>query len=48
MKNYDKNQELYYLEYLDAYNLYRWAMSQKLTVNGFDWVNDLSEFNGIL
>ena len=30
MKNYDKNKELSYLMYLDANNLYRRAMSQKL------------------
>ena len=27
-----------YIEYLDANNLYGWAMSQKLPVNGFKWV----------
>ena len=31
--------------YLDANNLYRWAMSLKLSVNGFKWENDLSRFN---
>ena len=31
--------------YLDANNLYGWAMSQKLPVNGFQWVNDLSTFH---
>ena len=30
MKNYDKNQESSYLEYLDANNLYGWAMCKKL------------------
>ena len=45
MKIYDKNIELSYLMYLDANNLYGWAMSQKLPVNGFKWVNDLSRFN---
>ena len=25
--------------------LYGWAMSQKLTVNGFEWVEDISEFH---
>ena len=35
MKNYDKDTESSYLEYLDANNLYGWAMSQKLPVNGF-------------
>ena len=31
--------------YLDANNQCGWAMSQKLPVNGFKWVNDLSRFN---
>ena len=35
MKNYDKNKELLYILYLDVNNLYGWAMSQKLSVNGF-------------
>ena len=38
MKNYDKNKESSYIQYLDANNLYGWAMSQKLLVNGFKWV----------
>ena len=45
MRNYHKNQESSYLTYLDANNLYEWAMSQKLPVYGFEWVNELSEFN---
>ena len=45
MKNYDKNIESSYIEYLDANNLYGWAMSQKLPTNGFIWVEDLSQFN---
>ena len=45
MKNYDKSIESSYLTYLDANNLYGWAMSQKLPVNGFMWYNYLSEFN---
>ena len=40
MNNYDKNEESSYIQYLDANNLYGWAMSQKLPVNGFKWVND--------
>ena len=35
MKNYDKDIISSYLMYLDANNLYGWAMSQKLPVNGF-------------
>ena len=37
MKNYNKNKESLYFQYLDASNLYGWAMSQKLPVNGFKW-----------
>ena len=45
MKNYDKDITSSYLLYLDASNLYGWAMSQKLPVNGFKWVKILSRFN---
>ena len=38
MKNYDKNIDSLYVEYLDANNLYGRAMSQKLPVNGFKLV----------
>ena len=31
--------------YLDANNLYGWAMPQKLPVNGFKWIEGSSEFN---
>ena len=46
MKNYDKSIESSYLTYLDTNNLYGWAMSQKLPINGFMWYDDyLSDFN---
>ena len=45
MKNYDKNEESTFLEYLDANNLYGWAMSQPLPVDGFDWVKNLSKID---
>ena len=32
MKNYDKNIESSYIQYLDANNLYGWAMSQKISI----------------
>ena len=38
IKDYDKNKESSYLKYWDVNNLYRWAMWQKLAVNGFKWV----------
>ena len=44
MENYDKDTESSYLEYLDSNNFYGWAMSQKLPVNGFEWVAELSQF----
>ena len=37
MKNYDKNEESSYIQYLDANNLSGWAMSKKLPVNEFKW-----------
>ena len=45
MNNYDKMIKSSYLMYLDANNLYGWAMSKKLPVNDFRWENDLSRFN---
>ena len=44
MKNYDKDIESSYIEYLDANNFYGWAMSQKRLVNGFEWIEELSQF----
>ena len=39
MKNYNKNAESSFIEYLDANNLYGWAMSKKLPVGEFEWIN---------
>ena len=38
MKNYDKNNESSYITFLNANNLYRWAMPQKVPLNCFKWV----------
>ena len=39
MKNYDKNEESCYIQHVDANNLYGWAMSKKLPVNEFKWLD---------
>ena len=38
MKNYNNKEESSYIQYLEANNLYGWAMSKKLAVNGFKWI----------
>ena len=47
MKNYDENNDSSFLIYVDANNLYGWAMSQKLPVGGFKWIekDDILNFN---
>ena len=42
MQNYNNNEESSYIQYLDTNNLYGWAISKKLPVNGFKWL-DTSE-----
>ena len=44
MKNYNNNEESSNIQYLDAIDLYGWAMSKKLPVNGFKWT-DSDEIN---
>ena len=38
MNNYDKKIDSSDIEYLDANSLYRWALSQELPVDGFEWL----------
>ena len=45
MNNYDKSIMPSFLMYLEVNNLYGWAMSQKLPIDGFKWVEKLSKFN---
>ena len=45
LRDYDKNIDSSYLMYLDANNLYGWAMSQKLPINGFKCVTGVSRLN---
>ena len=42
MKIYDVNNESSYIIYMDANDLYGYAMFKKLPVDGFEWVEDLS------
>ena len=39
------NKESSHLNCWDVNNLYGWAMSQKLPVNNFQWIEDTSQFN---
>ena len=40
MKNFDPKQDNRFLVYLDANNLYGWAMSQPLPVEEFEWMSE--------
>ena len=42
---YDPSQPSKFITYLDANNLYGWAMSQPLPTRGFKWMGDY-EFEG--
>ena len=39
MEEYNSNKATNYLQYLDANNLYGWAMSQPLPTGEFRWIN---------
>ena len=43
MKNYNPDVESSYIQYLDANNLYGWAMSQQLPTHGFKWMRNLTK-----
>ena len=45
MKDCDESKESSYLNYWNVNNLYGWAMSQKLPVNNFEWIEETSQFN---
>ena len=45
MKHYDKNKESLCLKYWAVNNLYGWAISQKLPVNNFKWIEETSQLN---
>ena len=45
MKDYDKNKESLYLNYWDVNNLDRLAISQRLPLGGFKWLEETSTLN---
>ena len=45
MKDYNKDEEESFLQYNDAKNLYGFAMSEPLPVDGFEWIKDLSKID---
>ena len=45
MKNCGKNKESSYIQYSDENNLYGWEMSQKLPVNGFKLIKNVTEID---
>ena len=42
MTNYNPDKPSSYIQYLDANNLYGWAMSQNLPTHGFKWMKNLT------
>jgi len=38
-EKFDESKESVFIEYLDANNLYSWAMSKYITYGGFKWNN---------
>ena len=43
MKDYNPEKPSKYIQYLDANNLYGWAMSQSLPTGGFRWMTNLTK-----
>ena len=43
MKNYNPRKESTFIQYLDANNLYGWAMSQNLPTHGFKWMKNITK-----
>ena len=43
MKNYNPEKPSSYIQYLDANNLYGWAMSQPLPTHGFKWEENITK-----
>ena len=47
MKEYDKNKESSYINYLDVNNLYGWGMPQRLSTFNFEWVEYILKFTEV-
>ena len=45
MKDYDRKKKSSYIQYLDANNVYGKAMTEKLPVRGFRWMDDISKID---
>ena len=45
MKDYDRKKKSFYIQYLEANNLYGKAMTEKLPVRGFRWMVDISKID---
>ena len=45
MKDYGKKKKSSYIQYLDANNLHGKAMTEKLPVRGFRWMDDISKMD---
>ena len=45
MKDYDRKKRSSYIQYLDANNVYGKAMTEKLPVRGFRWMDDISKID---
>ena len=43
MSNYNPDKESTFIQYLDANNLYGWAMTQQLPTHGFKWMHNLTK-----
>ena len=43
MKDYNPDKETTFIQYLDANNLYGWAMSQNLPTHGFKWIKNITK-----
>ena len=43
MKDYDPEKPSKFIQYLDANNLYGWAMSQSLPTGGFKWMSNITK-----